>query len=701
MTPDVIQVWRSLRRAVREATALGVEFRVRGAEVEIARAEQLPDELWGALDQELLWSYLGADEDDDEALTFLETLGVEAVLITDIFAAAAAVAELEEQKPPIVGLDLETCPKPEFAAPRPPVPINKDGSVRKPKAPDKKAPRPPAIDPNRADIATLQIYPGGSRCFVFRGAAIDWVLGSSWFAEQTFVAHNATFEAGFLQHRGIRVNIGCTLQAGGLAIGVGFGGERRSLENVSFEILGIAPPKALQLSDWAAPELSLGQLAYAASDAVLAYRLWPKLRTILIEQQRAKAYRLQRDAIPAVAAMDRGGLGFDPAEHARQVDEWSRKLTDARRSFVAIAEDDPPVNDNEVRAWLQRIAPKDVLADWARTKKEQLLSVQGKHLKRLLDAPGMPQVIEILRLQQLLSNFGPKLISFVNRATGRIHCAYNLAATKAGRFSASKPNLQQLPGDKINSEFRRCIVPAEGYLLIGCDWNQIEMRGAAWISKCPVMTAVYLADPIRDLHTETAAAIAHITPDSVTKVQRQAAKPVNFGSIYGVGALTLAENAFDDYGILMTEAEAQRALDSFFATFWGFNEWRWQHWHECKATGRVVVPGSGRTVEAPWEYGGNLRFAQCCNIPIQGSCADAMQLALRMLYERLQGLDAFIVVCLHDEILVEARERDAERARVILQETMAEAFVLTFRGAPYHGVAEAAIGADWYVVKHP
>jgi len=151
----------------------------------------------------------------------------------------------------------------------------------------------------------------------------------------------------------------------------------------------------------------------------------------------------------------------------------------------------------------------------------------------------------------------------------------------------------------------------------------------------------------------------------------------------------------------MTEAEAQRALDSFFATFWGFNDWRWQHWRECKATGRVVVPGSGRTVEAPWEYGGNLRFAQCCNIPIQGSCADAMLLALRMLYERLRGLDAFIVVCLHDEILVEADERHAERVRAILQETKTEAFVLTFPGAPYHSVAEAATGMDWYAVKHP
>ena len=150
----------------------------------------------------------------------------------------------------------------------------------------------------------------------------------------------------------------------------------------------------------------------------------------------------------------------------------------------------------------------------------------------------------------------------------------------------------------------------------------------------------------------------------------------------------------------MTEAEAQRALDSFFATFWGFNEWRWQHWRECKATGRVVVPGSGRTVEAAWERG-NLRFAQCCNIPIQGICADAMLLALRMLYERLRCLDAFIVICLHDELLVEAGEAHAERVHAILQETMIEAFALTFPGAPYHSVAEAAIGADWYAVKHP
>ena len=120
-----------------------------------------------------------------------------------------------------------------------------------------------------------------------------------------------------------------------------------------------------------------------------------------------------------------------------------------------------------------------------------------------------------------------------------------------------------------------------------------------------------------------------------------------------------------------------------------------------QASGRVIVPGSGRTVEAAWEYSGRLRFTQACNIPIQGRCADAMLLAIRLVYERLQGFDAGLVVSLHDELLVEASERDAECTRAILEEAMIEAFQTTFPGAPSHSVAEAVIGPTWFAVKHP
>jgi DNA polymerase I-like protein with 3'-5' exonuclease and polymerase domains len=462
---------------------------------------------------------------------------------------------------------------------------------------------------HQADIATLQLCAGGHECYVFRGEAIGWVLSQPWFREQNFIAHNAAFENAFLQHRNVHVNIGCTLQAGGLIIGTGFGGEKRSLQSVSTEILGLIPPKALQRSDWGAPTLSYGQLCYAASDAVLCYRLWPKLRAELVRHQRTAAYLLQRSAVPAVAAMELRGLGIDLAEHARQSERWSARLAEARRSFVEITGDPPPTNDNEIREWLIRVAPQDVLATWARTPKTAALSVQGKHLKRLLHIPGMQAVLDLQAMQQLLSNFGPKLTGFVSPATGRIHCAYNLAATKAGRFSASKPNLQQLPSEKVASDFRRCIVPAPGYVLVGCDWNQVELRAAAYISGCRTLTAVYAANPVRDLHRETASAIARVPYDLVSAAQRQSAKPVNFGAIYGIGALTLSEDAFDNYGILMSEAEAQLALDAFFSTYRGFNDWRWDHWRQCRLAAGSLFQGP----DAPWKQYGST--ADVCASP--------------------------------------------------------------------------------------
>ena len=115
------------------------------------------------------------------------------------------------------------------------------------------------------------------------------------------------------------------------------------------------------------------------------------------------------------------------------------------------------------------MGPDDVLRSWPHTAIGQSLSVEGKHLKRLLDLPGMPEIIAAKALQHRLSNFGPKLIDFISPATDRIHCSFNLAATKAGRFSASKPNLQQMPGDKAAPNFRRCFVPAPGYVFVCCD----------------------------------------------------------------------------------------------------------------------------------------------------------------------------------------------------------------------------------------
>jgi len=526
------------------------------------------------------------------------------------------------------------------------------------------------------------------------------MLASRCLRQQRLVAHNAPFELAFLRHHtkpiaGVAGHpVECTAQAAGLVLGVGHAGERRSLASVASARLKLDPPKELQTSDWSAPRLSPGQLAYAASDAVLAWKLWPNLRAEIISRRCTTAYELQRGAIPAVADMELRGLGFDPVEHTRQVEAWSRNLADARHQYVEMTGKAPPTKPAEVRNWVAAVAGER-LPTWPRSEKTGELSIERKHLKRLAlaEVATVKPVLSMLAMEKLISTFGPKLADMVSPATGRIHCRYNIGAAKSGRFTSSNPNLQQLPAARA-PEFRRCIVAAPGNVLISCDWSQVEMRAAAWLSKDRVLTRVY--EEGRDLHRETAAAIARVPYAAVTAAQRQAAKPVNFGAIYGIGPVTLAEDAFDNYEIELTEQEAQQALDRFFQTYGGYNDWRWDHWRRVKAVNRVVVPGSGRTVEGVWEPEGRIRFPQACNIPIQGMCADAMLRAIALLFRRLRGA---MVACLHDEILIEVAEDDADRAGVVLEEVMTEAFALTFPGAPIAGVAEVGVGRNWMEAK--
>jgi DNA polymerase-1 len=487
------------------------------------------------------------------------------------------------------------------------------------------------------------------------------------------------------------------MQAAGLLVGTGFRGEARSLANASDKLLGAAPPKLLQASDWSAPWLSRGQLCYAASDAVLTWRLWSKAAPKLRDLNREEAYRLQRDVIPAVADIERKGLGFDAAEHARQVETWSRELAEARHDFLELTGKPAPSKDSEVRAWVAEVAG-DRLSSWPRTPTGQL-RIGEDELKwlALSEVPTVKPVLRIIARQTLLQNFGPKLASYVSPATGRLHANYNIAATKSGRFSCDKPNLQQLPAIRA-PDFRRCIVAAPGCVLICCDWSQIEMRALAVITQDDALTAVFAADPPQDVHVKTASQISGVSESEVTGQQRKLAKAINFGSVYGMGAAKLAAYAFASFDVEVTETQAKGILYRFFAAHRGVCRWRYANGRECDAQSSIRI-GCGRVVEPGWEPGGKLKFTQYCNLPVQGICADAMLRAVRIVHARISGLRASIVAIVHDEIVVEAHEDCAEEARAILEEGMLEAFQITFPGAPSHGVATAGIGDNWLAAK--
>jgi DNA polymerase-1 len=182
----------------------------------------------------------------------------------------------------------------------------------------------------------------------------------------------------------------------------------------------------------------------------------------------------------------------------------------------------------------------------------------------------------------------------------------------------------------------------------------------------------------------------------VTREQRQAAKAVNFGCIYGISPRGLTEYAFASHGIVMPETDAKQALDAFFRRFTAIARWRQDNAEISRAQGFVRI-GAGRIVDAAWEPGGGLSFQQCCNLPVQGICADAMLRAVALVHRRFieAGNRGGLVASVHDELLAEVHEDDAEPARVLLQQAMLDAFVATFPGAPASNVATATIGRTW------
>jgi DNA polymerase-1 len=711
---------RRLRELVREADALGVAFRFAGDTIAIACPEVFPGPLrealaaWNA--KGWLYPYLGGTRRDEPAIAFAKALDVTPVLVETRDALRWAIATLEADMKAsgnrIAGIDIETFRLPQYAKPSPAIRITADGIVYENTQADEEN---DATNPHTAAIACLQIYCGGRSCFLFRDEPLHWVVRSRWLRTLDLVAHNAGFESAFLQsavnghritvprHR--RGSLHCTQQLAGLVIGTGFGGERRNLENTAKTVLKLDVPKSLQRSEWGAKRLSRGQICYACNDSVLAYRLHPELlkRRDAISRRTGvnlgAAYKLQLAAIPSVVAMERVGLGFDAAEHRRQVDGWASQLQHRRREYTESTRLPPPANRTDVRQWLEVTLRPDPqrLARWPRTR-TGLLSTSHDHLVRLGDLPGARPVLEILALETLLQDFGVEAMQrHVCPATQRLHAHYNIAATKSGRFSASKPNLQQLPSSAAK-DFKRCIVARPGYVLIVADYNQIELRATAHIVPEPSMTRIYMAGG--DMHAVTGARMAGVALDAVTPEQRQRAKPVNFGIIYGMGPPALASYAFSSYGVAMSVPEAGEVRQRFFADFPQLRPWQWDQYRRCEAQGYVAI-GAGRIVAAAWEPNGEISFTQAANLPIQGAAADCTLRALKLIHQSLttNRIRGGLACSVHDEFVCEILKDDAEVARALIAEAMVQAFKDTFRNAPTRNLVAIGIADNWKDAK--
>jgi DNA polymerase-1 len=524
------------------------------------------------------------------------------------------------------------------------------------------------------------------------------------------VIHNATFDLAFLYHqlglglsalpfedsmlaagmllggRGRRTVDGQTLNEGGI--------NTPSLQFAAHQLLGVSIPKDQRVSDWAAETLSTAQVAYAARDAELAVQVLRAAQDHPRWNPRfAQAYALARDAVPAVIRMELSGLLLDSAQHQAAIDDWQ-----ARLDTIAADKTDLSLVENlnstaQIQAQLRATLPGDWLKDWPRTRTGQL-STKAKELRRAAPYyPALGRIADWKDTQKLMSSFGPSLQQQVHPLTGRIHANYTIAGTKTGRFTCTRPNLQQLP-KRRNDTLRRAVVPAPGRRLLAVDYSQIELRVLAELADEEQMRAVYRTGG--DLHATTACLflgtdVSDFDRNNPTHTAaRSTAKAINFGTVYGMGARRLRDTLHEDYGLNISIGQAETYLEQWEARYPAAAAWKQRQREEARQFGFVESP-AGRRHLASWEDSLDRRWEDkiwtlSINYPVQAGAAEVSLQALALLEQRLLSVDdtVHLVAQVHDEFVFEldARDPDCDKYEETINQCLRDAFLALFPRAP-------------------
>ena len=308
------------------------------------------------------------------------------------------------------------------------------------------------------------------------------------------------------------------------------------------------------------------------------------------------------------------------------------------------------------------------------------------------DYPVVADILDYRMVAKLKSTYCDGLLKVIAE-DGRIHSTLNQTETRTGRISSTEPNLQNIPVRKpLGQELRKFFIAKPGYMLIDADYSQIELRVLAHMANDKNMIEAFKSGD--DIHTITASQVFGIAPEDVTPIMRSSAKAVNFGIVYGIGAFSLAK----DIGV--TRAEADAYIKNYLANFSGVRDYMKSVVEQAKEDGYVKTLYERRRYLPELTASNNMlrafgeRVAR--NMPIQGTAADIIKIAMVKVYNRLkaENLDARLIMQIHDELIVEAEERIADTVCKIVKEEMENACALHVKM-----VSDAHIGRTWYEAK--
>ena len=323
---------------------------------------------------------------------------------------------------------------------------------------------------------------------------------------------------------------------------------------------------------------------------------------------------------------------------------------------------------------------KKTKTGWS-TNVDVLEKLRGKH-------PIVDEVLEYRTLTKLKSTYADGLLKVIGE-DGRIHSSFQMTVTATGRLSSTEPNLQNIPVRKrLGAEIRKMFVAGPDMVLVDADYSQIELRLLAHISGDEAMRDAFLSG--EDFHTVTASRVFGVPIGEVTPTLRSRAKAVNFGIVYGISAFSLAQ----DIGVFPNEAKAY--MDAYLDRFHGVRDYMESIKAKAKTDGYVETLFHRRRYLPELKSSNfNVRsFGErvALNMPIQGTAADIIKLAMVNVDRRLKAekLQARLILQVHDELIVECPEAEAEHVRKLLEEEMENAVQLS---VPL--IAEAHIGHSW------
>jgi len=554
------------------------------------------------------------------------------------------------------------------------------------------------LDPYRGDIRLVQLSDGKNtvvidlKPFADKGelrstaelAPLRDLLASE---RQTKVAHNAKFDAKWVRH-----HLGCELGSiydtylASQLISAGDSDRRHGLADVAQFFLGTELDKSEQISDWASDELSQSQIEYAARDAAIMVPLREKIHERIVNDQLDRVAKLEFECVMPIAEMELNGFYLDESLWRGQLDKVRVQQT------IAADELQGMLSAGVAQASL--FGRAEINLDSQQQVSDALLNLgvpvpdttRAWQLQPLAEKyPVVGKLLEYRGVAKAISSFGENILEFIEPATGRVHADFRQIGAPSGRFSCSNPNLQQIPHE---SEYRRCFRAGEGRTLVIADYSQIELRILGGFSNDQQFINAFVSGA--DFHTITASQVFNVKPEDVSSEQRSFAKRLNFGVVYGIGA--------SRFGMMtgLSQGDAENTLRRYFATYRGLDSYLREAGNRVIAD-RTARTASGRMMRLRFDGSDRQQVSAArrngVNMPIQGTSADILKRALRLLHDGLRGTSGKLVNIVHDEIVVECEASEAQEIAALLENVMSAAGSEFISNVPVK--VDINIAEDW------